>query len=123
MRVNGRFPALEPLIVPPKAIDPPVKALASIVKSDPSLSVVGTVPLTVNPLAWMLVTAALTVSPLAPELIVRAPSGIDEPTLPDNVAAPVVVSVKAWLPETVPSMVLPNEIGPDPRRSSKSRLK
>jgi hypothetical protein len=107
-------PTLAPLIVPPKAIEPPVLALVSIVTGAVLLSVVGTVPATVKELDWMLVTPVPTEKPPLPEPIVKAPKRVVAPTFAERETVPVLlaVNVRAWAPTLAPLIVPPKAIEP-----------
>ena len=100
--------------MPPKAIEPPVLTLVLTVSVPVLLSVVATVPPTVNELPAIVVTPVPMESPPPPELMVMAPNRVVEPTLPEKVTVPVpfAVSVSASLPAPAASIVPPNEIEP-----------
>jgi hypothetical protein len=80
VRVRCCIPGVSPVIIPPKAIEPPGKPLVSTVKGIVLWRVVSTVPATVNELAMMLVTPVPMESPPPPAPMVKAPRGVD-PTL------------------------------------------
>ncbi len=74
------------------------------------MRIVGTVPRTVNELASIAVTAEPINRLFAPAEMVRAPSLVAVPIFPLKVISPEVLSVSAWMPAMVPSIVAGKEI-------------
>lgn len=107
VRVRACAPATLALIVPPNEMAP-LFPLVSIV--DVPDKVVGTVPLTVNEFAEMLLSIVRSVAPVAIEI---APSRVVPPIAPDKVIDPVpALNVIAWAPAVAPLTVPPKEILP-----------
>lgn len=95
IKVSAWVLELAPSIVPPKAMEPPVPTLQSIVRRAVLLSVVGTVPATVKEFAWILVIAVPMERADVLEPIVTSPKRVVVPIFAERVTLLAVdVSVR-----------------------------